>query len=78
MGATPGFFDEFLLAAGASLPTGPEKVRPVKPPDLTQASDRTRIERAAREKPKGRRSTIVSGYGGVSDSPLGIKTLVGS
>lgn len=50
-------------------------------PDLKAAEDRVRMERDARDaaaKRKGRRSTIATGPEGVGDTPLGIKTLIGT
>ena len=60
-------------------PPAPPKLE--TPPDIVAAADRSRQERDARDQAsrrRGRRSTVLTGPEGVGNTPVGLKTLVGS
>lgn len=64
-------------AIGASAVPPP----PPAPPTVNEAEARVRAERDsadAQRRKRGRLSTVITGATGVSDTPLGFKTLVGS
>ena len=75
-----------LLQGGASSfisapPPSPVAASLTGTPDLKAAEDRVRQERDARDalnRRRGRRSTIATGPEGVGDTPLGIKSLIGT
>lgn len=74
--------DDLLGINPPKLPSAPPPPPPVPPaPDAAAAADRSRAMRQqedAKNKKRGRASTVVTGPEGVGATPLGIKTLVGS
>lgn len=67
----------------SSMKQAPPPPPPAPPPapDITAAADRARVERESADvqrRKRGRSSTVITGPGGVGDTPTGRKTLVGS